>query len=79
MLPAGAAAAAAAAAGSSGDGDGSEGGADVSNDVAMRAIELGMDLKADRSFLWLAAEALEAPLPDGWEARSDAMGQTYYA
>ena len=36
-------------------------GADVSNDVAMRAIERRMDLKADRSFLWLAAEALERP------------------
>ena len=47
-------------------------------DVAMRAIELGMDLQADRDFLWVAAEALSAPLPDGWVARTDALGQTFF-
>ena len=48
-------------------------------DVVARALELGMDLQADRDWLWVAVEALEAPLPEGWEARTDAMGQAFYA
>ena len=47
-------------------------------DVAMKAVELGMDLTADRAFLHLAAEALAAPMPEGWQPRTDALGQLYY-
>ena len=48
------------------------------HEVLARAVELGMDVRVDRSFLWLAAEALDAPLPEGWEVRHDALGQPYY-
>ena len=50
----------------------------VRHEVLARAVELGMDVTHDRKFLWIAAEALDAPMPDGWEARYDALGLPYY-
>ena len=64
-----------------GAGAGGAGGGEPSaygQDVAMKAVELGMDLTADRAFLHLAAEALAAPMPEGWQPRTDALGQLYY-
>jgi hypothetical protein len=69
-----------AAEGGAGGAGGAEGGepSEYGQDVAMKAVELGMDLTADRAFLHLAAEALAAPMPEGWQPRTDALGQLYY-
>ena len=70
-----------AAEGGGAGGVGGAGGGEPSaygQDVAMKAVELGMDLTADRAFLHLAAEALAAPMPEGWQPRTDALGQLYY-
>ena len=58
--------------------EGSEAAALEDREVLARAVQLGMDVRADRSLLWLAAEALKAPLPAGWQVRHDVLGTPYY-
>ena len=47
--------------------------------VEEQAKHLGMDIKTDQEFFWLAKESLNASLPDGWtERKLQRTGQTYY-
>ena len=39
---------------------------------------LGMDPEHDRAFLWIAEEALTAPLPDGWQQANAEDGTPYH-
>ncbi|KAG8344654.1 WW domain [Trypanosoma vivax] len=39
---------------------------------------LGMDLPADKPFLWIAREGLKAPLPEHWKACRSEKGELYY-
>ena len=39
---------------------------------------LGMDPVADKEFLWIAEEALTAPLPDGWQQANAEDGTPYH-
>jgi hypothetical protein len=77
-VPGNAPAAAAAAAAAAASAEGSEAAALEDREVLARAVQLGMDVRADRSLLWLAAEALKAPLPAGWQVRHDVLGTPYY-
>ena len=61
-----------------GSSSGESAGLETRHEVVARAVELGMDVTDDRKYFYLAAQALEASLPDGWEARQDAMGQPFY-
>jgi len=47
-------------------------------EVAKHAELLGMDLAADKDFLWMARYALMAPLPHAWVTRSSAGGALYH-
>ena len=46
--------------------------------VRAKAATLGMQLPEDEKYFHLASEAVEADVPLGWEARTDAMGEVYY-
>ena len=46
--------------------------------VLRMAEYLGIDPQADRALLWIADEALDAPMPTPWEGRLDKQGQPYY-
>ena len=39
---------------------------------------LGLDPARDAEWLWIAAEALAAPLPAGWAEHRTAAGDVYY-
>jgi hypothetical protein len=39
---------------------------------------LGMDVKEDQEFLWIAVEAMFAPLPRNWQEFENENGQIYY-
>jgi hypothetical protein len=39
---------------------------------------LGIDAEAEAEWLWIAEEALGAPLPAGWEEHRTAEGDVYY-
>ncbi|KAH9598367.1 WW domain [Trypanosoma melophagium] len=39
---------------------------------------LGMELPADKPFLWIAREGLKAPLPEHWKACRSEKGELYY-
>ena len=56
----------------------SDSGVESRPEVIARAVELGMDVTDDRKYFWMAAEALDAQLPDGWIEKRDALGQSYY-
>jgi hypothetical protein len=47
-------------------------------EIVRFAIHLGMDLREDVHLLWIAEEALRAPLPEHWEATVDAYGRPQY-
>lgn len=47
-------------------------------EIVRFAIHLGMDLRDDVHLLWIAEEALRAPLPEHWEATVDAYGRPQY-
>lgn len=42
------------------------------------AVYLGMDLAEDRDLLWVAVEAMTAPLPENWSEHNTRNGQPYY-
>lgn len=42
------------------------------------AAYLGLDPAKDVEFFWIADEALDAPLPDGWAEHEDAHGPFFY-
>ena len=55
----------------------------VQNAKAIREVEefakyLGMDVEADRDLLWVAVEAMTAPLPPNWSEHNTRNGQPYY-
>lgn len=39
---------------------------------------LGMDADQDHEFLWIAVEAMFAPLPRNWQEFENENGQIYY-
>jgi centrosomal protein CEP164 len=39
---------------------------------------LGMDVSQDQEFLWIAVEAMFAPLPRNWQEFENESGQIYY-
>jgi len=39
---------------------------------------LGMDAQEDAELLWIAEQALRAPVPDGWEEMMDPFGDLYF-
>ena len=47
-------------------------------EIVRFAIHLGMDLRDDVHLLWIAEEALRAPLPEHWEATVDHYGRPQY-
>lgn len=47
-------------------------------EIVRFAIHLGMDLRDDVHLLWIAEEALRAPLPEHWEAIVDPFGRPQY-
>eukprot|EP00741_Cyanophora_paradoxa_P010425 tig00000037_g10080.t1 len=46
--------------------------------VVEHARYLGMDPVFDAPYLWIAEQALNAPLPEGWSEHRDATGRPYY-
>ena len=42
------------------------------------ATYLGMDADEDAELLWIAEQALRAPVPDGWEEMMDPFGDLYF-
>mmetsp|Transcript_31082 Transcript_31082/g.75545 ORF Transcript_31082/g.75545 Transcript_31082/m.75545 type:complete len:1826 (+) Transcript_31082:341-5818(+) len=42
------------------------------------AMYLGMDREQDEEFLWIAEQALRAPVPEGWEEMMDPFGEIYF-
>ena len=46
--------------------------------IAEQAEHLGMDPVADEEFLWIAEEALSAPLPSEWQQGESEEGEVYY-
>jgi len=42
------------------------------------AVYLGMNLAEDRDLLWVAVEAMTAPLPENWSEHNTRDGQPYY-
>ncbi len=63
-------------------GGGVEGGGDDAEPDALEIVQfaryLGMDPIEDCAFLWIAEQALVAPLPDDWSEHMDAEGNVYY-
>ena len=59
-----------------------DGGADDAEPDALEIVQfaryLGMDPIEDCAFLWIAEQALVAPLPDDWSEHMDAEGNVYY-
>ena len=47
-------------------------------DVIKFALYLGMDLREDAHLLWIAEEAIRAPLPEHWEYQVDVSGRPVY-
>jgi len=48
-------------------------------EVGVYAEWLGMDLEDDQALLWIAREALKAPLPDNWKScRTMDTLETFY-
>jgi len=47
-------------------------------EIVKFAAYLGMDLAKDSHLLWIAQEALRAPLPENWKASTDQQGRTVY-
>jgi hypothetical protein len=47
-------------------------------EVHRLASYLGMDVRADADCLWIAEEALLAPLPEGWAVARDEKQRAYY-
>lgn len=47
-------------------------------DVRKMAIYLGLDPVKDMEHSWIADEALDAPLPDGWAEHEDNHGPFFY-
>jgi hypothetical protein len=58
------------------------GGVDDAEPDALEIVQfaryLGMDPIEDCAFLWIAEQALVAPLPDDWSEHMDAEGNVYY-
>ena len=50
----------------------------MQEDVTEYAKFLGMDVDADAHLLWIAKEAMEAPLPEGWTQHEDKDGFVYF-
>lgn len=48
------------------------------DDVKEYGKFLGMDVEADSHLLWIAKEAMEAPLPEGWTQHEDKDGFVYF-
>ena len=42
------------------------------------AAYLGMDADQDEELMWIAEQALRAPVPEGWEELMDPMGNLYF-
>ena len=42
------------------------------------AAYLGMDAEQDEELMWIAEQALRAPVPDGWEELMDPLGNLYF-
>ena len=42
------------------------------------AVYLGMDPEVDGELLWIAEQALRAPVPVGWEEMMDPFGDLYF-
>lgn len=63
-------------------GQGEGGGVDDAEPDALEIVQfaryLGMDPIEDCAFLWIAEQALVAPLPDDWSEHMDAEGNVYY-
>eukprot|EP00736_Rhodelphis_marinus_P003259 Rmarinus@m.19180 len=47
-------------------------------DVLVYARHLGLDPSRDSALLWLAEEAMSAPVVDGWTEQVDEQGNVYY-
>ncbi|KAJ1490798.1 hypothetical protein T484DRAFT_1883624, partial [Baffinella frigidus] len=69
---------AAAAAGNGQSGEGSEERAVALADVRKFAVYLGMDPDRDRELLWIAVEAMRAPIPEGWGKHRSEAGRSYF-
>lgn len=46
--------------------------------VVAMARYLGIDPEADEALMWIADEAIDAPVPSNWEALQDESGAPYY-
>ena len=42
------------------------------------ATYLGMEPEEDEELLWIAEQALRAPVPEGWEEMMDPFGDIYF-
>ena len=56
----------------------SEGAAASMGEVHEYARYIGMDPMREPHLLWIAEEALEASLPEGWSEHFDAEDEPYY-
>ena len=61
-----------------GRGRGGDDGDPSALEIVQFARYLGMDPIEDCAFLWIAEQALVAPLPDDWSEHMDAEGNVYY-
>ena len=50
----------------------------TAEEICEFAVYIGMDPIADLDLLWIAEEALLAPLPPGWEEHKDDAGDRYW-
>ena len=48
------------------------------DNVLEYGVYLGMDPIEDTDLMWIAAQALQAPVPEGWEERMDPFGDVYW-
>ncbi|KAK3240976.1 hypothetical protein CYMTET_49229 [Cymbomonas tetramitiformis] len=53
--------------------------AGVLKDINMLCVHLGMDAEEDAGLRWIAEQAFDAPLPEGWSEHFDDDGKVYFA
>ncbi len=51
---------------------------DISDELLSMAEYLGIRPKSESHLLWIAVDALRAPLPVSWSAQKDSQGRTFF-
>lgn len=51
---------------------------DISEEIISMCEYLGIRVMTERSMIWIAVDALKAPLPVSWTAETDNTGRTYF-